>query len=129
LAVGVILASLGWYYGQPLYTGAGLIPLIALYALAALFPAAIDYTHSGHEEPIPAVVSWVWRGAAYVGVGLFLAAMWHSSVSGGTGVPLALAAAALPASIVGYGMINDERVRHWRAARGLRRRRRPGVAA
>jgi hypothetical protein len=129
LAVGVILAGLGWFYDQPAYTGIGLIPLVVLYLLAAFLPDVIDYTHSRHAESMPPVMNWAWRGAAYVGVAMFVAATWHSTASGGTGLPLAVAAAALPISIVGYGIVNDDRVRQWRQSRGLKRRGRQNPAS
>jgi hypothetical protein len=129
LAVGVILAGLGWFYGEPAYTGIGLIPLVVLFGLAVVVPDAIDYTHSRHAESMTPVMSWAWRGAAYVGVALFVAATLHSTASGGTGLPLALAAAALPVAIVGYGIVNDDRVREWRRSRGLKRRGRTAASA
>jgi hypothetical protein len=124
LAVGVILAGLGWVYDEPRYTGLGLVPLVVLFVLATAFPDVIDYRHRSHAEPMPLVTSRIWTGTALVGVGLTLAALWHSTASGGTGIPLAIAAATLPVSIVLYSIINDERVVEWRHAKAAKRARR-----
>ena len=121
LAVGVILASLGWWYDEPGYTALGLAFLIPLYVLAAVFTDAVDYTHSRHAEPMHRVMDFVWRGAAVVGGVLAVLALWHSTVSGGTGIPLAIAAASLPASIFLYSVANNVRVDEWRARRAARR--------
>lgn len=129
LAVGVILASLGWWYDEPRYTGIGLAFLVPLYVLAAVFTEAVDFTHSRHAEPMHRLVDFVWRGAAVIGGVLALLALWHSTASGGTGIPLAIAAASLPASIFFYSVVNDARVEAWRARRAARRaRRREGAA-
>ena len=122
LAVGVILATLGWWYGEPRYTGIGLLFLLPLYFLAAAFTDVVDYTHSRHAEPMHGLMDFLWRGAAVVGILLTLVALWHSTVSGGTGVPLAIAAASLPVSIAFYTVLNDVRVEEWRAKRAARRR-------
>ena len=122
LAIGVILGTLGFYYDEPRFTGIGLVPLIVLFVLSAAFTEVVDFTHNQHSEPQHAIVDFAWRGAVVVGVALTLLALWHSTVSGGTGIPLAIAAAALPASIFLYTSLNDTRVREWRAKRGVRRR-------
>jgi hypothetical protein len=127
LAVGVILAGLGWFYDEPRYTGIGLMPLFVLFALAFLTPEAIDFTHSGHAEPMPAIMDWAWRGTAVIGGILAILALWHSTASGGTGIALAAGAAALPLSILSYTVINDERVAEWRASRSAKRQQRRGT--
>lgn len=126
LAIGVILASLGFVYNEPRFTGIGLVPLLVLFVLSAAFTEVVDYTHSQHSEQQHPIVDFVWRGAALVGIVLTALALWHSTVSGGTGIPLAIAAAALPASIVLYTSFNNVRVTQWRAKRGVRRRGRRG---
>jgi hypothetical protein len=122
LAVGVILATLGVVYDEPRYTAIGLVPLWVLFVLAAAFTDLVDYTHSRHEEPMPAIMDFVWRGAAVIGGVLTVLALWHSTASGGTGIPLAVAAASLPASIFLYTVLNDRRVEEWRGRRAARRR-------
>jgi hypothetical protein len=94
---------------------------MVLYVLAAVFTDVVDYTHRGHAEPKHGLVDFLWRGSAIVGILLFFAALWHSTASGGTGIPLAIAAASLPASIFFYDLLNDVRVQEWRARRASRR--------
>jgi hypothetical protein len=124
LAVGVILAALGWLYDEPTYTGIGLLPLLVLYVLAAVFPDVIDYRHSRHAAVMPAVMNWMWRGVAVVGIVIAFIAVWHSSAAGWAGIPVVAAGAALSFSILVYTVLNDSRVAAWRQAKSEKRRRR-----
>ena len=125
LAIGVILAALGWFYDEPTYTGIGLIPLLILYLLATTFPDVIDYKHSRYAATMPTAMRWIWRWVAALGAVVALLALWHSTVSGWTGLPpLAAAAAALCGSIVWYTVVNDARVSQWRESKAAKRSRR-----
>lgn len=124
LAVGVILAALGWLYNEPTYTGIGLVPLVVLYVLAAGFPDLIDYTNRQHAAVMPAVFDKMWNGVAVVGLGIAAIAFWHASAAGWVSLPVVFAGLGLSGSIWLYTAVNDGRVAAWRQAKAEKRRRR-----
>lgn len=123
LGIGTTLAIMGWWYGDPAYTGIGLAPLLVLYGLAVVFPEQIDYKHKLHSARMTRAMDWIWRGTAIAGAVIGTLAFWHSTASPEfSGIVVGLGAWGLAASIVIYTVVNDVRVLAWRQAKMAKRR-------
>jgi hypothetical protein len=124
LTFGATLASLGWIYNHHVITLLGLIPIVALSGLAALFPSSIAYDVAEASRPKGAGERRLWILYALVAVLIVGLGVFHLSVQKPGEPPagffIMVAGAALLSSIYAYNMADEERVR---ALRSIPRRR------